>query len=47
MNEELTPPEGPRKGRKPSQVAKREKLNALIAKIREKKSGVDKNSESN
>jgi hypothetical protein len=46
MNEELTPPEGPRRGRKPSDVAKREKLNTLIAKIREKKAGIDKNSQS-
>ena len=46
MNEELTPPESPRRGRKPSDVAKREKFNALISKIRERKAGVDKNSES-
>jgi len=44
MNEELTPPEGPRKGRKPSQIAKRDKLNALIAKIRDSKNKVDNNS---
>lgn len=37
MNEELTPPEGPRKGRKPSEIAKRDKLNKLIAAIRDNK----------
>ena len=42
MNEELTPPEAPRKGRKPSEIAKREKLNALINKIRDNKEKVDK-----
>jgi len=42
MNEELTPPEAPRKGRKPSEVAKREKLTALIAKIRDNKERVDR-----
>jgi len=42
MNEELTPPEAPRRGRKPSEVAKREKLNALINKIRDNKEKVDK-----
>ena len=42
MNEELTPPEAPRKGRKPSEIAKREKLTALIAKIRDNKERVDR-----
>jgi hypothetical protein len=42
MNEELTPPEAPRRGRRPSEVAKREKLNALINKIRENKKKVDR-----
>lgn len=37
MNEELTPPENPRKGRKPSEIAKRDKLNKLIDMIRDKK----------
>ena len=46
MNEELTLPEGPRKGRKPSQIAKRDNLNTLIAKIRDSKGRVDKNSQS-
>lgn len=42
MNEELTPPEAPRRGRRPSEVAKREKLTALIAKIRDNKERVDR-----
>lgn len=42
MNEELTPPEAPRRGRRPSEVAKRAKLNALIDKIRDNKAKVDK-----
>jgi hypothetical protein len=42
MNEEMTPPEAPRRGRKPSEVVKRTKLNNLIDKIREKKSKIDK-----
>jgi hypothetical protein len=44
MNEELTPPEGPRRGRRPSEIMKRDKLNALISKVREKKAQVDKQS---
>jgi hypothetical protein len=36
MGEAAEAPEAPRKGRRPSEIAKRENLNALIAKIREK-----------
>lgn len=37
--EEAEAPEAPRKGRKPSEIAKREKLQSLINKIRDKKEG--------
>jgi len=46
MNEELTPPEHPRRGRKPSEVAKREKLNMLINKVKEHKKKLDTQSNS-
>jgi hypothetical protein len=44
MNEELTPPEGPRRGRRPSEIMKRDKLNTLIKMVRDKKAQVDKQS---
>lgn len=43
MNEELSPPESPRRGRKPSEIAKRDKLNKLIATIRDQKSIIKSN----
>jgi hypothetical protein len=39
MDEAAEAPEAPRKGRKPSEIAKREKLQHLIDKIRDKKEG--------
>jgi len=41
MNEEMTPPEGPRRGRRPSEIMKRDKLNTLIKMVRDKKTQVD------
>jgi len=40
----MNPSEAPRRGLRPSEIAKRKKLDFLISKIREKNTKVDKKS---